>query len=53
MKKWLNKLSLTFLFSPFRSNTENIDTKMYLHGFKNECSQFKNNVLGYFSLYIF
>jgi len=26
----LNKLN----FSPFRSNVENIDTKMYLHGFQ-------------------
>jgi len=30
----LNKLNLTFLFSPFRSYIENIDTKMYLHGFQ-------------------
>jgi len=30
IEKLLNKLNLTFLFSPFR---EHIDTKMYLHGF--------------------
>jgi len=29
----INKLNLTFLFPPFRSNIENIDTKMYLDGF--------------------
>jgi len=29
-QKLVNKLYLTFLFSPFRSN---IDTEMYLHGF--------------------
>jgi len=34
IKKWLNKLNLTFLFSPFRSNIENIGTKMYLNGFQ-------------------
>jgi len=33
IKKLLNKLNLTFLFSPFRSNIENINTKIYLHGF--------------------
>jgi len=32
--KLLNKLNLTFLFSLFRSNIENIETKMYLHGFQ-------------------
>jgi len=30
----LNKLNLPFLVSPFHSNIENIDTKIYLHGFK-------------------
>jgi len=34
MKKLINKLNLTFLFSLFRSNIENIDTKMYLHDFQ-------------------
>jgi len=33
MKKLLNKLNLTFFFSPLRSNIESIDTKMYLDGF--------------------
>jgi len=33
VKKLLNKLNLTFVFSLFRSSIENIDTKMYLHGF--------------------
>jgi len=33
MKKFTNKLNLNFLFLPFRSNIENIDTEMYLHGF--------------------
>jgi len=33
IKKLLNKLNLTFLFSPFRSNIESIDSKMYLNGF--------------------
>jgi len=49
------KFNLTFLFSPFRFY---IDTKMYLHGFQErmfsiqeQCSQFKNNVPGYFSLW--
>jgi len=32
--KFLNKLNLSFLFSPSRSNIENSDTKMYLHGFQ-------------------
>jgi len=47
--KLLNKLNFTFLFSPFRSNIENIDKNIV---FKNECSQFKTNILGYFSLCI-
>jgi len=45
----LNKLNLTFLFSPSRSYN---GTKMNLHGFyermfliQEQCSQFKNNVL--------
>jgi len=32
-EKLLNKLYLTFFFSPFRFKFEIIDTKMYLHGF--------------------
>jgi len=27
------KLNLAFLFSPFCFDIENVDTKMYLHGF--------------------
>jgi len=34
MKKFLKKLNVTFLFLPFRSKIENIDTKMHLHGFQ-------------------
>jgi len=33
IKTLLNKLNLTFLLSPFRSNIQNIDTKVYLHYF--------------------
>jgi len=36
IKKLLNKLNLTFLFSSFRSNIENIDTKMCSHGFQEQ-----------------
>jgi len=50
IKKLINKLNLTFLFSPLRSNIEKIDTKMSLQGFKNKCSQFKNSVLVYLFL---
>jgi len=32
-KKLLSKLNFTFLFSPFCSNIENIEPKLYLHGF--------------------
>jgi len=47
IKKWLSKLNLTFLFISFCSYIKNIGTNTV---FKNECSQFKNNVLEYFSL---
>jgi len=33
VKKLLNIINITFLFSPFRSNIESIDINMYLHGF--------------------
>jgi len=33
IKKLLNKLNLTILLSLFRSNIQNIDTKVYLHYF--------------------
>jgi len=33
IKKLLNILNITFIFSAFRSNIENIVKKMYLHGF--------------------
>jgi len=36
-----DNFNLTFLFSIFRYNIENIDTA----AFKNECSKFKSNVL--------
>jgi len=45
----MNKLNVNILFSPFLSNIKNIDAKItYTFTntvFKNECSQFKNNVL--------
>jgi len=33
IKKLLNNPNLIFLFSAFSYNIENIDTKMFLHGF--------------------
>jgi len=32
-QKLFHKLKLTFLFSPLCSDIENIESKMYLHGF--------------------
>jgi len=47
IKRLLNKLYLTFLFSPFCLRT--LIPKCTYTVFKNECSQFKNNLLEYFS----
>jgi len=48
--KLLNKLSLTFLFPLFVLVLRTIIPKCTYTVFKNECSQFKNNVLEYLSL---
>jgi len=57
IKKFLSKLNLTFLFSPFRSNIKSIDTKMFIEGFqermfsiKEQCSWISLSVHKYFFL---
>jgi len=45
IKKLLNKLNLTFLFSSFRSNIENIDTKMCSHGFQERMSSIQEQCI--------